>query len=230
MNAASIYPPPTPPSPFLILGSVMFSLRSALSPKYFSSDTDGPSSQHSGKWTLTMWPEQKAQPFVGKAPTSNLFNTTPATAPATTSNLFGPKAAVAATPPVESTSNLFGPKSTPAATPSTGPAKNMFGRPIAGAKGNATSNIFGPKSTPDVKTNETSNIFGPKSTPAAKVNEKPVSQPTGTGFYGDQTTSDPDQPWAIVRHHCCLQDFMNPLLDEVEAKIKGLKLEDFSRL
>ncbi|KAJ4009907.1 hypothetical protein NW752_009081 [Fusarium irregulare] len=229
MNAASIYPPPAPPSPFLILGSVMFSLRSALSPKYFSSDTDGPSSQHSGKWTLTMWPEQKAQPLVGKAPASNLFGTSPATAPATTSNLFGPKAAVAATPVVEPASNLFGPKSTATATPSTGPAKNMSGWPLAEAKGSGTSNIFGPKPALDAKTNETSNIFGPKSTPAAKVNDKPVSQPTGSGFYGDTTTSDPDQPWAIVRHHCCLQDFMNPLLDEVEAKIAGLKLADFAR-
>ncbi|RBR18145.1 uncharacterized protein FIESC28_06211 [Fusarium coffeatum] len=212
MNAASIYPPPAPPSPFLILGSVIFSLRSALSPKYFSSDTDGPSSQHSGKWTLTMWPEQKVQPTGEKAPASNLFGTTPATAPATTSNLFGPKVTVAATPPVESASNIFGPKPTAAATPSTGSAKNMFGRPIAEAKGSGTSNIFGPKSTP-----------------ATKVNDKPVSQPTGTGFYGDTTTSDPDQPWAIVRHHCCLQDFMHPLLDEVEAKIAGLKLADFAR-
>lgn len=176
-----------------------------------------------------MWPEQKVQPTVGKATTSSLFGTTTATTPATTSNLFGPKATVAATPPVESASNLFGPKPAVATTPSTGPAKNMFGRPIAEAKSSGTSNIFGPKSTPDAKTNETSNIFGPKSAPATKVNDKPVPQPTGTGFYGDQTTSDPDQPWAIVRHHCCLQDFMNPLLNEVESKIAGLKLADFTR-
>nr|CEG05580.1 unnamed protein product [Fusarium clavum] len=187
MNVAAIYPPPSPPSPFLILGSVMFSLRSAHSPKYFSSETDGPSSQHSGKWTLTMWPEQggnKAQPTVEKAPP---------TTPAKTSNLFGPKSTVDATP--------------------------------------STSNIFGPKPTLDAKANDKSNIFGPKSTLDAKANDKSVPKPTptSTGFFGGAAAVDPDQPWAIVRHHCCLQDFMNPLLDEVEAKIAGLKLADFSR-
>ncbi|RFN48808.1 hypothetical protein FIE12Z_6863 [Fusarium flagelliforme] len=187
MNVAAIYPPPSPPSPFLILGSVMFSLRSAHSPKYFSSETDGPSSQHSGKWTLTMWPEQrgdKAQPTVEKA--------TP-TGPPKPSNLFGPKSTVDATPP--------------------------------------TSNIFGPKPTLDAKTNDKPNIFGPKSTLDTKANDKSVPKPTptSTGFFGSAAAVDPDQPWAIVRHHCCLQDFMNPLLDEVEAKIAGLKLADFSR-
>ncbi|KAJ4115357.1 hypothetical protein NW768_011209 [Fusarium equiseti] len=188
MNVAAVYPPPSPPSSFLILGSVMFSLRSAHSPKYFSSDTDGPSSQHSGKWTLTMWPEQrgeKAQPTVAKVPPAG---------PAKTSNLFGPKSTVDTTQP--------------------------------------TSNIFGTKPTLDGKTNDVPNFFGgsrPKLD--AKANDKPVSKPTptSTGFFGSTAAVDPDQPWAIVRHHCCLQDFMNPLLDEVEAKIAGLKLADFAR-
>lgn len=93
-----------------------------------------------------------------------------------------------------------------------------------------TSNLFGPKSTVDV-TPPTSNIFGPKPTLDAKTNDKSVPKPTptSTGFFGSTAAVDPDQPWAIVRHHCCLQDLMNPLLDEVEAKIAGLKLADFAR-
>jgi hypothetical protein len=41
-------------------------------------------------------------------------------------------------------------------------------------------------------------------------------------------TNDEEQPQNLVRHHCCLKGFIDPLLNKTEAKIKGLNLVDFS--
>ena len=36
-----------------------------------------------------------------------------------------------------------------------------------------------------------------------------------------------EQPQNLVQHHCCLEEFIDPLLAKVEAKIKGSDLADF---
>jgi hypothetical protein len=40
-------------------------------------------------------------------------------------------------------------------------------------------------------------------------------------------TESQEGPSTLVRHHCCLKGYLNPLLDAVEAKIVGLKLTSF---
>ena len=58
------------------------------------------------------------------------------------------------------------------------------------------------------------------------------------GAASNSQTSDPfraipcteEQPQNLIRHHCCLKQFIDPLLNKVEAKIKGLNLADFAHL
>ncbi|QPC69266.1 hypothetical protein HYE68_000018 [Fusarium pseudograminearum] len=42
-------------------------------------------------------------------------------------------------------------------------------------------------------------------------------------------TQRQEEPPTLVRHHCCLMEYLNPILDAVEAEIEGLKLEEFTR-
>ncbi|QPC57863.1 hypothetical protein HYE67_000094 [Fusarium culmorum] len=41
-------------------------------------------------------------------------------------------------------------------------------------------------------------------------------------------TESQEEPPTLVRHHFCLMDYLKPMLDAVEGKIEGLKLEEFT--
>ncbi|CZS79531.1 unnamed protein product [Fusarium graminearum] len=59
---------------------------------------------------------------------------------------------------------------------------------------------------------------------------------TVTPFWGHNgltpsaaATESQEGPSTLVQHHCCLMDCLKPMLDAVEGKIEGLKLEEFTR-
>ncbi|VTO93847.1 unnamed protein product [Fusarium graminearum] len=59
---------------------------------------------------------------------------------------------------------------------------------------------------------------------------------TVTPFWGHNgltpsaaATESQEGPPTLVQHHCCLMDCLKPMLDAVEGKIEGLKLEEFTR-
>ncbi|KAG6980322.1 hypothetical protein BFJ70_g16332 [Fusarium oxysporum] len=88
-------------------------------------------------------------------------------------------------------------------------------------------------------------FLGGSTVPQSKTASGDASGPASGGIFGGSAgfgaasksqTSDPfravvtnneEQPQNLVRHHCCLKEFIDPLLNKAEAKIKGLNLADF---
>ncbi|RKK65357.1 hypothetical protein BFJ69_g16360 [Fusarium oxysporum] len=88
-------------------------------------------------------------------------------------------------------------------------------------------------------------FFGGSTVPQSKTASGDASGPASGGIFGGSAgfgaasksqTSDPfravvtnneEQPQNLVRHHCCLKEFIDPILNKAEAKIKGLNLADF---
>jgi hypothetical protein len=88
-------------------------------------------------------------------------------------------------------------------------------------------------------------LFGGSTVPQSNTTAGDASGPASGGLFGgnagigaaskSQTsglfravgTNNEEEPQNLVRHHCCLKEFIDPLLNKAEAKIKGLNLADF---
>ncbi|KAF4447790.1 hypothetical protein F53441_8715 [Fusarium austroafricanum] len=119
---------------------------------------------------------------------------------------------------------LFDQPSSPPASRSTPSAwSSSFADQTNSAPRATSGGMFGAKTMP---LRENGSLGGTSSSPFGKPFGSRGGFGSGSNF-GVPIKDENEAPQVLVRHHCHLKDFVDPLLDKMEERIKGLKLAAF---